>query len=323
MDKTVSLNADTLFRVIYGHPLITQIRHLKDLEVDVLMLSKFLYRYTDGFNGSLVEAFELSFEQFKNSTIEKGRRWNWEYDNAFGVIMGALRKQGAPFFIYPNGLEDYSPKRLKLWQSDIYYIKTELKYNIYPMLENDRLTGCGLVKELYEEFGDFEFDAKVLKYDRLFNEASEVILELVDLWEQEAKPYLKVYERLQNGVKHENVGGQKGASVSTQDKEAQGTTQTLPKELQTEKAKEVLQKAIDGGLLNEDYTTTEKVSSNRLKALLADILADKIGIKDKYKIFAPIWGVSAEQLTRGRSGTKEAGRAGGQEFIFEVFPDGE
>jgi len=97
----------------------------------------------------------------------------------------------------------------------------------------------------------------------------------------------------------------------------------LPKELQTEKAKEVLQKAIDGGLLNEDYTTTEKVSSNRLKALLADILADKIGIKGKYKIFAPIWGVSTGQLTKGRSGTKDAGRAGGQEVIFEVFPDGE
>lgn len=80
----------------------------------------------------------------------------------------------------------------------------------------------------------------------------------------------------------------------------------------------VLQKAINGGLLNADYTTTDKVETLSQKALLAEILSERLGLKSKYKPFEMLWGV--KNLAKARYKAKEeTGKVVGGETIESVF----
>ena len=92
----------------------------------------------------------------------------------------------------------------------------------------------------------------------------------------------------------------------------------IPKELDNEKARKWLQRAIDGGLLNNDYTTTEKVSTKPQKALLAEILSEKIGIENKWDVFEKLWGAKGFAKVRYKS-REETGKVRGGEFIEAVF----
>lgn len=89
-------------------------------------------------------------------------------------------------------------------------------------------------------------------------------------------------------------------------------------ELNTDKAKKWLQVAIAGGLLNDDYSTTDKTKTKPQKALLADILSDKIGLKYKYKLFEALWDVSGLCKQRYKS-INEKGKVEGGDVILKVF----
>ena len=92
----------------------------------------------------------------------------------------------------------------------------------------------------------------------------------------------------------------------------------LPEVLNTDEAKKWLQVAIDGGLLNSDYSPTDKTGTKPQKALLAEILSDKIGLKYKYKPFETLWNVSGLSKQRYKS-REETGTVEGGDIITEVF----
>lgn len=91
-----------------------------------------------------------------------------------------------------------------------------------------------------------------------------------------------------------------------------------PKELSTDEARKWLQVAINGGLLNADYSTTDKTRTKPQKALLAEILSDKIGLAHKYKPFETLWNVSGLSKSRYKS-KEEKGIVKGGNIIIEVF----
>ena len=95
---------------------------------------------------------------------------------------------------------------------------------------------------------------------------------------------------------------------------------TLPVELNTDTARKWLQVAIDGDLLNVDYSTTDKTTTMPQKAQLAETLSDKIGLKNKYKPFEKLWNVSG--LAQARYKSKElAGKVMGGDVIKKVFKE--
>ena len=95
---------------------------------------------------------------------------------------------------------------------------------------------------------------------------------------------------------------------------------TLSKELSTDEARKWLQVAINGGLLNADYSTTDKTRTKPQKALLAEILSDKIGLDHKYKPFETLWNVSGLSKSRYKS-KEEKGIVKGGNVIIEVFKE--
>lgn len=102
------------------------------------------------------------------------------------------------------------------------------------------------------------------------------------------------------------------------EEQAESKQKQLPEELNTAKAKKWLQVAIDGGLLNEDWTVTDKVKTKPQKALLAELLSEKIGITNKYVHFERIWNVS--NLAQKRWNTREqVGKVRGGEYIEKVL----
>lgn len=94
--------------------------------------------------------------------------------------------------------------------------------------------------------------------------------------------------------------------------------QELPDELKTDKAQQWLRVAIDGGLLNEDWTVTDKVKTKPQKALLAEILSEKIGITNKFVLFEKIWNVSNLAQKRWNS-REQTGTVRGGKDIETVF----
>ena len=94
----------------------------------------------------------------------------------------------------------------------------------------------------------------------------------------------------------------------------------LPDELNNDEAKKWLQVAIDGGLLNDDYSNTSKTGTKAQKALLAEILSGKIGLEHKYKTFERLWGVSGLSKQRYKS-IEEVGKVKGGNIIEDVFRD--
>lgn len=103
------------------------------------------------------------------------------------------------------------------------------------------------------------------------------------------------------------------------EKESQIKPKQIPDELTSDEATRWLQVAIDGGLLNEDYSPTDKVGTKALKALLAEILSEKIfGVKNRFRSFELLWGVDG--FSKQRHKTKDLyGHVRGQEIIINIF----
>lgn len=92
----------------------------------------------------------------------------------------------------------------------------------------------------------------------------------------------------------------------------------IPDELNTADAQKWFQVAIDSGLLNSDYSATDKVSTKSQKALLAEILSEKIGLKYKWKPFETLWDVKGLSKQRYKS-REEKGKVLGGDIIEKAF----
>lgn len=103
------------------------------------------------------------------------------------------------------------------------------------------------------------------------------------------------------------------------EKESQIKPKQIPDELTSDTAKKWLQVAIDGGLLNEDYSPTDKVRTKALKALLAEILSEKIfGVSNRFRPFELLWNDSGFSKQRHNS-INYVCKVRGQETIFNIF----
>lgn len=103
------------------------------------------------------------------------------------------------------------------------------------------------------------------------------------------------------------------------EKESQIKPKQIPDELTSDEATRWLQVAIDGGLLNEDYSPTDKVGTKALKALLAEILSEKIfGVTNRFKPFELLWNDSGFSKQRHNS-INYVCKVRGQEIIFNIF----
>ena len=92
---------------------------------------------------------------------------------------------------------------------------------------------------------------------------------------------------------------------------------TIPPELTTPKALEVLQKAVDNNLLNKDWTLTTIINTKALAALLAEYLSDEIGLtttikegketkkRRSWKPFETIWQMSGFATQRYKDQIKK------------------
>lgn len=98
----------------------------------------------------------------------------------------------------------------------------------------------------------------------------------------------------------------------------QSQQKELPPELNTDKAKALLQTAIDDGLLNADYSPTDKTRTKAQKALLSEIISEKAGIKNKWKPFENLWNVTLLAQQRYES-TEKIGKVQGGDIIEAAF----
>ncbi len=96
----------------------------------------------------------------------------------------------------------------------------------------------------------------------------------------------------------------------------------MPEELKTDGAQKWLDVAVKKGLLDSNYQPTPKSETNTQKALLAEILAEKIRLprEKKYVLFERLWG--CRRLAQTRYKTKdEMGTVRGGEVIEEAFKE--
>ena len=63
----------------------------------------------------------------------------------------------------------------------------------------------------------------------------------------------------------------------------------LPNGLDTEKAQEVLQRAVNVNILDKDYQCIELTSYQKRR--FAELASEEIGIKSKWKTFEDLWGI--------------------------------
>ena len=78
----------------------------------------------------------------------------------------------------------------------------------------------------------------------------------------------------------------KDGSFQIQHTRKVGGMPELPPELSTDKAMVLWQKAQDAGFIDEYYQPT---ISRTQSALLADAMAERLGIKEKWKVFEGLW----------------------------------
>lgn len=126
----------------------------------------------------------------------------------------------------------------------------------------------------------------------------------------------EIWNKIEKAVKHEiKKQGKRNTSNQIPQKGI-----NLPEKLNTDEAKKWLKVAIDGGLLNSDYSPTDKTATKPQKALLADILSEKIGLEYKYKPFETLWNVRGLSKQRYKS-REEIGTVKEGDVITEVFRD--
>lgn len=69
----------------------------------------------------------------------------------------------------------------------------------------------------------------------------------------------------------------------------------LPEELQSNRARHLLDRAVEQELLKEGYLPHDGIRKWQL-ALLADTIATELALKSKWKVFGRLWGIPSESL---------------------------
>ena len=82
------------------------------------------------------------------------------------------------------------------------------------------------------------------------------------------------------------VFGERKPQNAVQDTPVKDTPPPLPPELSTDKAMALWQKAQRAGFVDADY---QPLLSRTQSALLADAMAERLGIKEKWKVFEALW----------------------------------
>ena len=82
------------------------------------------------------------------------------------------------------------------------------------------------------------------------------------------------------------VFGERKPQNAVQDTPVKDTPPPLPPELSTDKAMALWQKAQRAGFVDADY---QPLLSRTQSALLADAMAERLGIKEKRKVFEALW----------------------------------
>ena len=82
------------------------------------------------------------------------------------------------------------------------------------------------------------------------------------------------------------VFGEGKPQEAVQDTPVKDTPPPLPPELSTDKAMALWQKAQRAGFVDADY---QPLLSRTQSALLADAMAERLGIKEKWKVFEALW----------------------------------
>ena len=82
------------------------------------------------------------------------------------------------------------------------------------------------------------------------------------------------------------VFGERKPQNAVQDTPVKDTPPPLPPELSTDKAMALWQKAQRAGFVDADY---QPLLSRTQSALLADAMAERLGIKEKWKVFETLW----------------------------------
>lgn len=96
-----------------------------------------------------------------------------------------------------------------------------------------------------------------------------------------------------NAQKQElNVGGQ----PSRTEEAAEGTEQTVPEAFATAEARSLIEKLINGALLDEHWQPVNL--SNAEKGILAQYLSGELNIKNQWQTFAALWGMKPETLRK-------------------------
>ncbi len=82
------------------------------------------------------------------------------------------------------------------------------------------------------------------------------------------------------------VFGERKPQNAVQETPVKDTPPPLPPELSTDKAMALWQKAQRAGFVDADY---QPLLSRTQSALLADAMAERLGIKEKWKVFEALW----------------------------------
>lgn len=193
--------------------------------------------------------------------------------------------------------------------ADWLQVRIDRTFEAFEELDNEKLNSY---LSFIEEMNNNEKLVPILPYgprgDKLFNDLCKQLKKIY----QFVKDWRLNFEKILNDLRRQPQSDQNA------DTTMENHNQTLPPELETEEAKKLLNVAVKGGLLDADYQPTEKIKTKAQKALLAEILKEKIGLKN-YVPFQRLWGV--KDLAKRRSNSRGyVGKVKGQEKIYEVFP---
>lgn len=264
----------------------------------------------------------------------------YEHKDSQGIYIKAIIRQFTdiiPFFDIPNIPEirdlsfDWGKDSIKIGNKTYgrgmnYIFKTLVESSKF-VRENFTIEECYIIssKDLLRVFCVF-LDAKCLDFDIdiiHFQEELNIYLFknrntahriwLYDLGYREKLNQISVAptDTSQN-LRELNI--QKEDASSENDNQSTN----LPKELNTEIAQSLLCIAVKAGLLNKNYTPTDKTRTKAQKALLAEIISEKANIQNKWKPFESLWGVSG--LAQQRYDSKEkVGKVRGGDIIESAF----
>ena len=87
---------------------------------------------------------------------------------------------------------------------------------------------------------------------------------------------------------------QVAAKADEQTKSEENDLVSLPPELQTEKARQLMESLVDAELLNEEWQPDG--ISNTEKALVAKMVADRLKINDVWQVFGKLWKMNPNSM---------------------------